>query len=123
MVLGVGRQLAEYFFNIAEDKPFRLRQQIAKLVDDINQMAMLFINFRQTGYKVIIPDKRVHDFSSRKNAAAIDLLRAPQKIQSSDGTTSHSTKRDETCAKSLVISKTRREQKIATQYCDEIWIF
>jgi hypothetical protein len=57
MIVGVGCQLAEYFFNIAEGKPFRLCQQFAELVDDINQMVVLFINFRQTGDEMIVPDK------------------------------------------------------------------
>src|SRR5664279_4403623 len=57
MILGVGGQLAEYLFNIVEGKPLRLRQQFAELVDDINEMVMLLINFRQTGDKMIVPDE------------------------------------------------------------------
>jgi hypothetical protein len=57
MILGVGCQLSEYLFNIAESKPFRLRQQFAELVDDINEMVMLLINFRQAGDEMIVPDE------------------------------------------------------------------
>jgi hypothetical protein len=57
MILGVGGQLSEYLFNIAEGKPFRLCQQFAELVDDINKMVVLLINLRQAGDKMIVPDK------------------------------------------------------------------
>jgi hypothetical protein len=34
-----------------------LRQQFAELVDDINEMVMLLINFRQAGDEMIVPDE------------------------------------------------------------------